>query len=135
MTNYISTDQQQLLVHELRSIPKKDLVAFAMSCDDDLLATADLLIREVGTTHAVATDILQARILHNLDQVESIVSTWEEARRTASRAMRWGLDGGASLINTIPSQRMLLYVQAHLLWGKHFRLARIAEQRLQSLPF
>jgi hypothetical protein len=113
---------------------KADLIPFAMRVPPDLIAVLTRqAILEAGITHAVASDILMARHLGRIETLPAIVSAWNEAKAYAARAMRLGYDQGTEIINTVASARLLIYMQAHFVWAKHYRLAAVARDR--SLSF
>jgi hypothetical protein len=130
----MTNDNLDAIVFELRRMPKSELIPFSMRIPEDLImAVAQQAILEAGVTHAVASDILQARHMGRIETLPAIVGAWNEAKACASRAMRLGYDQGLTVINNVASARLLIYMQAHFLWAKHYRLAAAARDR--SLAF
>mgnify|MGYP001809664262 CR=1 FL=1 len=124
----------ELIVNDLRRMPKTDLVPFAMRVPDDLIPTiAQTAILEVGITHAVVSDILQARLLGKTGDLPLLVDTWNEAKRFATILMRQEHAEALRMVGTLRSKRMLIYVQAHLSWAKHWILAGIVRDLVLTM--
>jgi len=130
MQGHYTQDNNHIVVKDLRMIAKADLIGFAMRVPDDLIPViANQAILEAGVTHAIAADILQARLLGRLDTVPALVGAWQDAKLMAVKAMRLGYDNGLTVVTGCASARMLTYMQAHFKWAKHYRLAEAARDR------
>ena len=130
----MKNDNLDAVVFELRRMPKSELIPFAMRVPEDLIAAiAKQAILEAGVTHAVASYILQARLMGRFETLPAIAGAWGYAKNMASHAMCLGYEQCLSVIEQAASARLLTYMQAHFLWAKHYKLAAAARDRVLSI--